>query len=111
MTTVITSDLSVFTPTALDHMQTMISLYRHGRLGDVAYKVMSNNIRIQFNTESCVLFMSDEDLNTFVLSGDHPPRLLYMHHCADCGNEGVEGAYTSRPGCRTCIQDKQELGL
>ena len=109
--TIVTSDLARFGGPELEHAIDMIRCYKDGIMGNVAYDVMTTNIRLQINTESRTVFLTDEDLHTFVLSDDHPKRILYVHWCADCGNEGAEGAYVPRPGCKLCITDKIELGI
>lgn len=86
MDAIVTSDLSQFGYRELELAQRTLKAYVDSNMG--ANLKIGEGLKICFNRNSGFVFLSDEDLRTFVLNGKE--ELTEWFNCPICGTEGYK---------------------
>lgn len=58
--------------------------------GENGAEFLTDGVTVEFNPNSGMVFLVDEDFNVAVLDGD---KLVQFFNCPQCGNEGTDEDY------------------
>ena len=106
----ITDNLAAMPYPVLGRVGRMMDAYTEDRLTNMARALLQDKqeLLLQFNMDSCMAFLIDEDMQVYVAQDD---KLAAFVWCPDCGNEGPEKEFYPSDGCAMCKSLARDISL
>lgn len=100
---VVTADLSKFGNIEITKAVKLLKAYT-----EQGAENLGDGLTINFNTSSGNVFLSDEDLNVYMMNGKN---LKQFFNCGYCGHEGFLEDMEHEPKDKYCSEYLKEIGV